>query len=76
MRRIVVVIVLFIAADSQAQNQEIQKVVQTFIEAFQTKDTLKVKALCDETMILQSINERMRKALNYLMKNRKHFLNR
>ena len=31
--------------------------VQTFIEAFQTKDTLKVKALCDETMILQSINE-------------------
>ena len=31
--------------------------VQTFIEAFQTKDTLKVKALCDETMILKSINE-------------------
>ena len=31
--------------------------VQTFIEAFQTKDTLKLKALCDETMILQSINE-------------------
>lgn len=31
--------------------------VQTFIEAFQTKDTLKLKALCDKTMILQSINE-------------------
>jgi hypothetical protein len=32
-------------------------VVITFFAAFHTKYTLKVKILCDETMILQSINE-------------------
>jgi ketosteroid isomerase-like protein len=57
MRKIVVLIVLFISANSQAQNQEIQKVVDTFFEAFHAKDTLKLQALCEETMILQSISE-------------------
>ena len=53
-------IVLFSSAYSQAQNQEIQKVVETFFEAFHAKDTLKLKALCDETMILQSISENVK----------------
>lgn len=57
MRKIVVLIVLFFSANSQAQNQEIQKVVDTFFEAFHAKDTLKLQALCEETMILQSISE-------------------
>jgi ketosteroid isomerase-like protein len=57
MRKIVVLIVLFISANSQAQNQEIQKVVDTFFEAFHAKDTLKLQALCEDTMILQSISE-------------------
>lgn len=57
MRKILIMIVLFSSAYSQAQNQEIQKVVETFFEAFHAKDTLKLKALCDETMILQSISE-------------------
>jgi ketosteroid isomerase-like protein len=57
MRKIVVLIVLFISANAQAQNQEIQKVIETFFEAFHAKDTLKLKVLCDETMILQSISE-------------------
>jgi ketosteroid isomerase-like protein len=57
MRKIVVMIVLFTTANSQAQNQEIQKVIETFFEAFHAKDTLKLKALCDETMMLQSISE-------------------
>lgn len=57
MRKIVVMIVLFTTANSQAQNQEIQKVIETFFQAFHAKDTLKLKALCDETMMLQSIAE-------------------
>lgn len=62
MRKIVVLIVLFISANSQAQNQEIQNVIETFFEAFHAKDTLKLKALCEETMILQSINENIKGA--------------
>ena len=62
MRKIVVLIVLFTSAYSQAQNQEIQNVIETFFEAFHAKDTLKLKALCDETMILQSINENIKGA--------------
>jgi ketosteroid isomerase-like protein len=57
MRKIVVMIVLFVTANSQAQNQEIQQVIETFFEAFHAKDTLKLKALCDETMMVQSISE-------------------
>ncbi|TDD74705.1 Cif family virulence factor [Flavobacterium caseinilyticum] len=57
MRKILIVIVLFSSSYSQAQNQEIQKVIETFFEAFHAKDTLKLQTLCDETMILQSINE-------------------
>ena len=57
MRKIVVLIVLFTSAYSQAQNQEIQKVVENFFEAFHAKDTLKLQSLCDDTMILQSISE-------------------
>ena len=57
MRKIVVLIVLFTSTYSQAQNQEIQKIVENFFEAFHAKDTLKLKALCDETMLLQSISE-------------------
>ncbi|MES2806941.1 MAG: nuclear transport factor 2 family protein [Bacteroidota bacterium] len=57
MRKVVVLIVLFFSANSQAQNQEIQKVVDTFFEAFHAKDTLKLQALCEDTMILQSISE-------------------
>ena len=57
MRKILVLIVLFTSAYSQAQNQEIQKVVEIFFEAFHAKDTLKLQSLCDETMILQSISE-------------------
>lgn len=57
MRKVLIVIVLFSSANSQAQNQEIQEVVESFFEAFHAKDTLKLKALCDDTMVLQSIAE-------------------
>ncbi|TDE43448.1 nuclear transport factor 2 family protein [Flavobacterium rhamnosiphilum] len=57
MKKFLLIFVLFISANSQAQNQEIQKVVEFFFEAFHAKDTLKLQALCEDTMILQSITE-------------------
>ena len=57
MRKILVVLAVFTSIGSQAQNQEIQKVVENFFEAFHAKDSLKLKALCEDTMILQSILE-------------------
>ena len=57
MKKLLLIFVLFISANSQAQNHEIQNVIETFFKAFHAKDTLKLKALCDETMILQSIAE-------------------
>ena len=60
MKKFLLIFVLFIFANSQAQNQEIQNVIETFFEAFHAKDTLKLKALCDETMMLQSISENIK----------------
>lgn len=57
MRKVLIMLALFLSVSLQAQNEEIKKVVETFFEAFHAKDTLKLKFLCDETMILQSISE-------------------
>ena len=57
MHKAIIVFALFLSVSLQAQNQEIKKVVETFFEAFHAKDTVQLKGLCDETMILQSISE-------------------
>lgn len=57
MRKIVVLLVLFTSVYTQAQNQEVRNVVETFFEAFHARDSLKLKALCDDTLIIQSIAE-------------------
>ncbi|MFV8356922.1 nuclear transport factor 2 family protein [Flavobacterium sp. XS1P32] len=57
MRKVLIMLALFLSVSLQAQNQEIKKVVETFFEAFHAKDTVQLKGLCDETMILQSISE-------------------
>ena len=41
----------------QAQNQEVQKTIETFFEGFHAKDSSKIKSVCDEKMMLQSISE-------------------
>ncbi|MFV8370732.1 nuclear transport factor 2 family protein [Flavobacterium sp. LB2R40] len=55
MKKFLIILGLFISANSQAQHQEIQKVIETFFEAFHAKDTLKLHNLCDDQIILQSI---------------------
>ena len=57
MRTIFITILFLASFTSNAQKQEIQKVIETFFEAFHAKDTLKLKSLCEDTMILQSISE-------------------
>ena len=57
MRKALIVFALILSASLQAQNHEIQKVIETFFEAFHAKDSVKLKALCNEGMMLQSIAE-------------------
>ena len=60
MRTIILLTLLLFSVYSQGQNQEIQKVIETFFEAFHVKDIVKLKTLCDDRMILQSIAENVK----------------
>ncbi|WP_396185154.1 nuclear transport factor 2 family protein [Flavobacterium sp.] len=57
MRNIFITIFFLASFTSNAQKQEIQKVIETFFEAFHAKDTLKLKSICSDKLILQSISE-------------------
>jgi len=57
MRKFLVFALLLSTVYSQAQNQEVQKTIETFFEGFHAKDTVKLKSICSEKMILQSIME-------------------
>ena len=45
------------ALNANAQKSEIENTVKTFFDGFHTKDTLKIKSVCHDKMILQSIME-------------------
>ncbi|WP_395047415.1 nuclear transport factor 2 family protein [Flavobacterium sp.] len=45
------------ALNANAQKSEIENTVKTFFDGFHTKDTLKIKSVCHDKMILQSIIE-------------------
>lgn len=57
MKNISIIVLLLLTTYSQAQNQEIKKVVETFFDGFHSKDSTKIKSVCDGKMILQSISE-------------------
>jgi len=57
MRIITLVFLFFFGIGIQAQNAEVQKTIETFFEGFHARDTLKIKSVCAEKMILQSIAE-------------------
>ena len=53
-----IIICLFICFSiSNAQNQEVQKTIENFFNAFHAKDSIKLKSICSQKMILQSIVE-------------------
>lgn len=57
MKKSFLIICLIVTTPFEAQNQEIQKVIETFFEDFHAKDTVKMKSVCSDKIILQSIME-------------------
>lgn len=57
MRSFITILFLFLGLVSNAQKQEIQKCIDVFFEGFHQKDTLKLKSVCGDKIILQSISE-------------------
>lgn len=48
---------MFFGIIANAQKQEVQKSIEIFFEGFHHKDTVKIKSVCSDKMILQSIGE-------------------
>lgn len=57
MRVYFILFFLLLGLSSNAQKQEIQKVIEVFFEGFHQKDSVKIKTVCADKMILQSISE-------------------
>lgn len=57
MRNIFITILFLASFTSNAQKQEIQKVIETFFEAFHARDSVKLKSICSDKLISQSILE-------------------
>lgn len=57
MRRTLVIIALAFVQNIMAQEADVKKSISTFFEGMHTSDTLKIKSVCSETMLLQSVSE-------------------
>ncbi len=57
MKKIILLAFMVFTISLQAQNQEVQKTIETFFEGFHARDTIKIKSVCSDKMILQSIAE-------------------
>lgn len=57
MKIYVLLALLLVGLSSNAQQQNVQKVIESFFEGFHQKDTTKLKSVCSDKIILQSINE-------------------
>ena len=57
MRNIFITILFLASFISSAQNQEVQKAIETFFEGFHARDSVKLKLICSDKLILQSISE-------------------
>ncbi len=52
-----IVFFLLLGLSSNAQKQEVQKCIESFFEGFHQRDSTKIKLLCSDKIILQSISE-------------------
>jgi hypothetical protein len=57
MRIYTIMFFLLLGLSSNAQKQEIQKCIESFFEGFHQRDSTKIKLVCSDKMILQSISE-------------------
>lgn len=57
MRVIFLFLLFLLGLTCNAQKQEVQKTIEVFFEGFHQKDTNRIKSVCADKMILQSISE-------------------
>lgn len=57
MRIFFILCFLCLSLTSNAQKQEVQKTIELFFEGFHQKDSVKIKSVCSDKIILQSITE-------------------
>jgi len=57
MRIYTIIFFLFFGLSSNAQKQEVQKSIELFFEGFHQRDSTKIKLVCSDKMVLQSISE-------------------
>lgn len=64
---------MFAWLSSNAQQQDVKKSIESFFEAFHQKDTIKLKLVCSDKLILQSISESVTKGNKLSEENIKEF---
>lgn len=57
MKKLLLIVTLCFAVNGIAQKSEIENTVKTFFDGMHAKDTVKIKSVCSDKMILQSIME-------------------
>lgn len=57
MKKIVLLSVFFLTQTLLTQDAEVKKSIDIFFEGMHTADTIKIKSVCADTMILQSVAE-------------------
>lgn len=57
MKQFVTLFIFFLGWNANAQQSEIENTVKTFFTGFHAKDTVKIKSVCHDKMMLQSIIE-------------------
>ena len=57
MKRIILMLTFCSSVASFGQKAEVENTVKTFFDGFHAKDTVKIKSVCHEKMMLQSITE-------------------
>ena len=73
MRIYFIIILMFAGLSSNAQQQDVQKAIESFFVAFHQKDTIKLKSVCSDKLILQSISESVTKGNKLSEENIKEF---
>jgi hypothetical protein len=57
MKIYIIIFFLLLGLSSNAQKQEVQKCIESFFDGFHQRDSSKIKLVCVDKMILQSISE-------------------
>ncbi|TGD59829.1 nuclear transport factor 2 family protein [Flavobacterium humi] len=57
MKKTILLLVFILGLNGNAQQADVKKTITSFFEGFHAKDTVKIKAVCHEKMMLQSVVE-------------------